>query len=167
MAAWDADAETTLPDDYRLARNSYVTMFWRSSLLGEAVEGLRSHGYDIVDLDAGSWASVVDLFEDVANALDFPDYFGRNLNALNDCKAAGQKAGGDAENSLWKLPPLRRNRIWSYDFVTRRTSDGKPVRVLNVMDEFTRVALGSPARSARSTSNATCTSCLSGTGSRR
>ncbi|BBH18129.1 transposase [Nocardioides baekrokdamisoli] len=58
-------------------------------------------------------------------------------------KDAGQKALGADENSLWKLPPLRRNHIWSYDFVTRRTDDGRAVRVLNVIDEFTRVALGS------------------------
>lgn len=58
-------------------------------------------------------------------------------------KDAGHKALGDDENSLWKLPPLRRNHIWSYDFVTRRTNDGRAVRVLNVIDEFTRVALGS------------------------
>lgn len=56
---------------------------------------------------------------------------------------SGQKALGDADNSIWKLPPEYRNHIWTYDFIKRRTSDGRPVRVLNVVDEFTRVGLGS------------------------
>lgn len=60
-------------------------------------------------------------------------------------KNSGQKALGDDSNSIWRLPPEHRNHIWSYDFIKRRTSDGRPIRVLNVMDEFTRVGLGSHA----------------------
>jgi transposase InsO family protein len=60
----------------------------------------------------------------------------------------GQKALGGDENSAWALPALRPIHIWSYDFVTVRTLDGGAVRVLNVVDEFTRIALGS--RVARS-----------------
>lgn len=58
-------------------------------------------------------------------------------------KNGGQKALGDDDNSIWRLPPLYPNHIWSYDFIKRRTSDGRPLRVLNVIDEFTRVSLGS------------------------
>lgn len=35
------------------------------------------------------------------------------------------------------------NHIWSYDFIKRRTSDGRATRTLNVIDEYTRVSLGS------------------------
>jgi transposase InsO family protein len=58
-------------------------------------------------------------------------------------KNAGQKARGDDSNSTRRLPATYRNHIWSYDFIARRTSDGGPVRVLNLIDEFTRKALGS------------------------
>jgi len=58
-------------------------------------------------------------------------------------KTHGQKAIGTDEYSAWALPATRPGHIWSYDFVSVRTLDGGPVRVLNVVDEFTRVALGS------------------------
>lgn len=58
-------------------------------------------------------------------------------------KNSGQKALGEDANSTRRLPARYRNHIWSYDFIKRRTSDGRPVRVLNVIDEFTRVGLGS------------------------
>ena len=60
-------------------------MFWRSSLLDETVGWLRSHAYRVVEFDAGSWSSDADMYGDVALGLNFPDYFGRNLDALNDC----------------------------------------------------------------------------------
>jgi putative transposase len=60
-------------------------------------------------------------------------------------KSSGQKAIGEDANSTKRLPARYRNHIWSYDFITRRTSDGKPVRVLNVIDEFPRLGLGSHA----------------------
>jgi len=31
--------------------------------------------------------------------------------------------------------------VWSYDFVSARTSDGRPLRFLNILDEFTRECL--------------------------
>ncbi|MBK3422769.1 DDE-type integrase/transposase/recombinase, partial [Methylobacterium ajmalii] len=34
-----------------------------------------------------------------------------------------------------------RNHVWSYDFVEARTHDGRKVRLLNVIDEFTRECL--------------------------
>lgn len=93
VASWDPDAERSHPVDFRLVNNTFVTMFWRSSLLDETVEWLRSHAYDVVEFDAGSWASDAEMYDDVAPALNFPDYFGRNLDALNDCMS--DLASGD------------------------------------------------------------------------
>jgi hypothetical protein len=76
VATWDADAETTHPVDFRLVHDTFVTMFWRSRLLDETVEWLRSHGYDVVEFNAGSWASDADMYGDVSVGLNFPDYFG-------------------------------------------------------------------------------------------
>ncbi|MFC7725436.1 hypothetical protein ACFQW6_09975 [Nocardioides sp. GCM10028917] len=45
MATWDADAETTHPVDFRLVRDTFVIMFWQSSLLDETVGWLQSHAY--------------------------------------------------------------------------------------------------------------------------
>jgi transposase InsO family protein len=58
-------------------------------------------------------------------------------------KSSGQKAIGEQANSAWMLPALYPNHVWSYDFVAARTADGGPLRILNVLDEHTRVSLGS------------------------
>ena len=63
-------------------------------------------------------------------------------------QSSGKKAQGTAEKAIWNLPATRPNHVWSYDFMSGRTSDGGSIRILNVVDEYTRVALGS--RVARS-----------------
>ena len=37
-----------------------------------------------------------------------------------------------------RLRPTHRNNVWSYDFVSARTHDGRSVRLLNLIDEHTR-----------------------------
>jgi transposase InsO family protein len=40
-----------------------------------------------------------------------------------------------------RLRPERPNHVWSYDFVSARTHDGRSVRLLTLIDEYTREAL--------------------------
>jgi putative transposase len=63
-------------------------------------------------------------------------------------KGSGRRAWGTADKSIWNLPARGPNHIWSYDFMSGRSQDGGPIRILNIIDEYTRVALGS--RVARS-----------------
>jgi putative transposase len=39
------------------------------------------------------------------------------------------------------LRPEHRNHVWSYDFVEDRTHEGRKVRLLNVIDEFSHECL--------------------------
>ena len=41
----------------------------------------------------------------------------------------------------WELPPERKDHVWSYDFVQTRTRDGRSIRLLTVIDEYTRECL--------------------------
>jgi len=45
------------------------------------------------------------------------------------------------DGSCVRLRPERQNHVWSYDFVSARTHDGRSVRVLNLIDEYTRECL--------------------------
>lgn len=70
---------------FDLVKNGDVTLYWRTEILDELVAGLVRGGYQIVRLDAGGWAKQADFHRDIKAALDFPDYYGHNLDAFNDC----------------------------------------------------------------------------------
>ena len=43
------------------------------------------------------------------------------------------------------LPAAAPNEVWAIDFVSDRTADGRPLKILTVTDEHTREALATPA----------------------
>ena len=43
--------------------------------------------------------------------------------------------------SCIRLRPEYRNHVWSYDFLAEMTSDGKAIRMLNIIDEYTKECL--------------------------
>lgn len=45
------------------------------------------------------------------------------------------------DGSCIRLRPERKDHVWSYDMVMERTSDGRPLRILAVIDEYTRECL--------------------------
>jgi putative transposase len=43
--------------------------------------------------------------------------------------------------SCIRLRPQHKDQVWSYDFMATRTADGRAVRLLNIIDEYTRECL--------------------------
>jgi hypothetical protein len=85
VAVFDPEADLNQDLGFRLLMNTPVTLFWRRSVLDETTQWLVAHGYQVTLLDASSWTTEADLHREVAEALNFPGYYGRNLDALNDC----------------------------------------------------------------------------------
>ncbi len=54
------------------------------------------------------------------------------------------------DGSCLRRRPLYRNHVWAYDFVAVRTHEGRPLRLLTLVDEYTRECLAiEVARSRR------------------
>src|SRR5271167_4175654 len=102
--------------------------------------------------------------EIVQLASQYGRYGYRRITAL--LQRAGWKVGKDRVERIWRreglkvpqkqkprgrlwlnngscvrLRPTHRNHVWSYDFVSARTHDGRSVRLLNLIDEHTRESL--------------------------
>lgn len=114
---------------YRIARSGSVALYTDTA----AIEGwLAEHGYRLVRLDASGWRTQADLHRDVKAALDFPDYYGDNLDAFNDCLRDLAMAGaGDATGTVLVLT--------GYDAFARAETRAATV-VLDIVATQTRTA---------------------------
>ena len=74
------------------------------------------------------------------------------MSERHACRLLGQWRGTQRyepmhrlnDGSCIRLRPERRNHVWSYDFVSDRTEDGRRVRILTLIDEYTRECLALP-----------------------
>lgn len=65
--------------------DSAVNKYFRVAVLERDVAVLREAGYHVVRGQASAWLSEDDAHTDLARMFDFPDYYGRNWDAFNDC----------------------------------------------------------------------------------
>ena len=56
-------------------------------------------------------------------------------------KTRNRRRLGNSANACHRRKPLGKNHVWSYDFISDRTEGGGRLRMLNVVDEFTRECL--------------------------
>lgn len=70
--------------DWMMLQNGNVHRCNNAQTLRAALEALQSLGYKSFSADAGSWEDAAAMHESLAVTLDFPDYYGRNLAALDD-----------------------------------------------------------------------------------
>lgn len=85
MAVFREDANPWNQVDWRLLQNGAVSLYARSAILEEDLAWLAAHAYAIDRFDCRTWTAVGEIHTALATALKFPDYYGENLDALNDC----------------------------------------------------------------------------------
>ena len=50
------------------------------------------------------------------------------------------------DGSCFRLRPEHKNHVWSYDFITEKQANGRPLWILSIIDEYTRECLCSIVR---------------------
>jgi RNAse (barnase) inhibitor barstar len=85
MAIFRNEPEEFQRLDWMLLQDGAVTLYFRQQVLAEDVEWLKRHGYLVDSFECSSWIDESEMHEALSRGLEFPDYYGRNLNALNDC----------------------------------------------------------------------------------
>ena len=85
MAVFQEEPTTWKRLDWRLLQNGPITMYLRPVVLEDDISWLVENGYRVDRLDCSGWIDKEVAHTALANALAFPDYYGRNLDALHDC----------------------------------------------------------------------------------
>ena len=85
MASFEPGADLEHELDWELLQNGFVILYWSPQRLADTTHWLTRRSYHVVSLDVAPWTNEAQLHADVAAALNFPAWYGRNLNVLNDC----------------------------------------------------------------------------------
>lgn len=104
-------------------------------------ESLRAAGLHVAEIDGGPIDSKQDLMAAIAHALEFPDYFGANWDALDEClrdlgwiSAPGYVLIVGEAGDLWKRAPELSGRLvssWTFSSATW-TDAGTPFHLVLV-----------------------------------
>ena len=85
MAIFSAEDANDQRRDWAILRDGGVALYWRPEALKADLNWLELNDYEIVEFDAGSWSSEEQMHDALRSRLSFPYYYGKNLDALNDC----------------------------------------------------------------------------------
>ncbi len=70
--------------DYSLLLNGGVSLVWSRPVWDDGISSLTTLGYRVVRLSASRWTNSAEMFCQLAESLDFPDYFGHDFDAFVD-----------------------------------------------------------------------------------
>ena len=85
MAIFRNEPEEFQRLDWELLQNGAVTLYFRPQVLAADVDWLKDHDYRVDTFDCSLWMDQSEMHEALAYQLEFPNYYGRNMAALNDC----------------------------------------------------------------------------------
>jgi RNAse (barnase) inhibitor barstar len=85
MSTFKDDAQEFQRLDYSILQNGAISLYYRAKVLNSDIEWLKNHGYQTNNFDCSLWHNERKMHEILASELDFPGYYGRNLDAFNDC----------------------------------------------------------------------------------
>jgi RNAse (barnase) inhibitor barstar len=71
--------------DWTILRDGGVALYCRPEVLATDLKWLETNAYRIVEFDAAGWDSEEEMHDSFKSRLSFPDYYGNNLDALNEC----------------------------------------------------------------------------------
>lgn len=84
MAAFSLDSDFNAVD-WSILQGGAISLYFQPGVLAEDIEWLGEHGYVVHEFECANWVTKDALHDELSRALAFPSYYGRNLDALNDC----------------------------------------------------------------------------------
>jgi len=71
--------------DYTIFQNGWSNLYWQQDILDNDIDWFNTEKFEVIEFDCTKWNNHKTLHKDLKNKLKFPDHYGNNLNALNDC----------------------------------------------------------------------------------
>ncbi|MFK7908145.1 MAG: barstar family protein [Chitinophagales bacterium] len=70
--------------DIEILKNGPICMYFKNSILDEDYNWFYYNNFELIDINTRNW-NRRNAHQNLKIALNFPDYYGENLNAFHDC----------------------------------------------------------------------------------
>lgn len=64
--------------------NGSLILYNRRSIIEKEIKKIEAEGFDVFRFECAEWDEA-SFHKDISSILEFPDYYGENLNAFSDC----------------------------------------------------------------------------------
>ena len=71
--------------DWSILQNGWISLYLKNEILEKDLEWFKTENYSIVDFECKTWTNENEMHNQFKKRLCFPEYYGENINALNDC----------------------------------------------------------------------------------
>ena len=78
------DMDTNQDIAFQILADGPIAMYHTVGILDKDLQWFRTNNYSVYDLDTKNWSGG-QAHADIKKSLDFPDYYGENMAAFNDC----------------------------------------------------------------------------------
>ncbi|MFY9224479.1 MAG: barstar family protein [Blastocatellia bacterium] len=85
MSVFSYEQMNTGRKDLELLLYGTIILYHNVLIMGQDVADLKDLNYKIVEFDCRNWTTKNKMHKQVKELLEFPDYYGKNLDALVDC----------------------------------------------------------------------------------
>ncbi len=85
MAVFENNSDEWQRLDWQILQNGCTSLYWQEYILNNDLDWFKNEKYNIIDFDCTKWTDTNQIHKDLKKQLDFPDHYGENLSALNDC----------------------------------------------------------------------------------
>ena len=72
-------------ETFKMLLDGSITLFYNTNILDDSINKLTTENVCIYYFDANNWITLDDFYTNFKTKMNLPDYFGNNLDALNDC----------------------------------------------------------------------------------
>jgi RNAse (barnase) inhibitor barstar len=71
--------------DFRIIQRGWISLYSNESILSTDINWFKKENYKIIEFECENWLEEILMFNEINRKLKFPEYFGYNYDALNDC----------------------------------------------------------------------------------
>jgi RNAse (barnase) inhibitor barstar len=71
--------------DWAILQNGWSCLYCSEDILEKDLDWFGKSDFKVIEIDCSDWTNSNSIHRSLSKRLSFPDYYGNNLDALNDC----------------------------------------------------------------------------------